>query len=1673
MRVKNTNQLLKQIGLLLLLTAGILTVNAQTNVVPDDVEFQALKALFDNTGGASWTTKTNWPTAGNWPATATAAQMATWYGVTVTNGDIIKVIVSNNNLTGTIPASLGNLTSLTQLFLLGNQLTGSIPAELGNLTNLTHLELYSNQLSGSIPASLGNLSKLTALYLSSNQLNGTIPSSLGSLNKLASLWLYNNKLSGSLPASFSGLVAMTQFYVFNNQLTGVLPDLTNWTNVTQIRVDDNQMTGVVPSVATCTKLNSFVGLDNQFTSLPASFLNLPLLIKVDFTNNALTSIPNFASQVNKANLTLKLANNYLDYSQLEPLIGAGILSLTYSPQKNIHDVTTQSLNLGSDLIFTARPKGAATSNLKWEKLNGDGATWTDVSSSNADALTGITYRVATTTTAAEGKYRWSCTSTTATAFTLTSDPIEVKPPIRFTLDNLGFQYKYDCRRRMIAKRVPGADWVYMIYDSRDRLVLTQDGNQRMSNQWLFTKYDALNRPVMTGIYTHTGYVDQSTMSGLISTTNFAETFSATANHGYTTNVFPTTNLEILTVTYYDNYNFRILFGSDYGYVPSQLASVTGNGETYNQPGSENQNVIGQVTGTKVKTSNNDPYWIQSVMYYDDKYRVIQSVSDNFSGGIDVNTSLYDFPCKVLATKVTHQVNGLTWQNTVGVKVNGTNLNGTATGWGNSGASSLQQIPAGTDGWMETSITNFNSYKMVGLSDQDIDQNPNSIDYAFYEFSSTLYVYQNGVNKYTVPGALVVGDRLRIARENGNIIFYRNGVKVYPTGSTILPSTTALMVDVAFYANTTSIGHTRIKGALGPQQTIARTLEYDHAGRLLKTWHSVNGATPVLLTQNEYNELGQLTDKKLYSTDNGTTFKQSVDYRYNIRGWLTSVNNSQLSNDGIINTDSNNDGTDLFGMNLSYNDVVTGMNNTPQFNGNISAMKWSNNLALGTVKDVGYNYAYDTLNRLKCANYLTNPGTWTTNNNFAEKGFYYDLNGNILKLTRTNDSGATMDQLTYTYNTTHGGNRLKAVSDAGDISNGFVDGNILGDDYTYDVNGNMTADKNKGITSITYNHLNLPLQVTKSTGDYIKYVYDATGHKLSQQVYTAANVLKKKTDYLGEFLYQNDSLYFINHEEGRVVMKPLSAGEAGVRPEYQYHLKDHLGNVRLTFTTQPAIDQPVATFETVNAANEQSKFMRMDDARVINSALFDHTNNGVTSYSERLSGSANEKTGIARSISVMPGDVINLEVYAKYVDASNSNNTIGLTQLLAQIAAGTASAGTIIDGANYATSGYTLFPYTGLAGEGSSTGTGPKAYLNYLVFDRNFMFVTGGYVQVSTTAKEDGTNVPHEHLTTQVTITQPGYVYAYLSNENPTPVEVYFDDFKVTQTKSPVVQQEDFYPFGLKFNSYVRESSVPNTSKLFQGQEHIDDLGLNCDSFKWRNHQPDIGRFFNVDPLAEKYYYNSPYAFSENKVTSHIELEGLEAVTIKFQTFKTDSRRGGFFAEKFDLNDKKIGTLKLKIDLKTGAVTWKESHNILIDKKNVVVTRGEDGRINVQVNYKYATGPNMKANSKASIGVNVWLNSDNSKLGVDTQMKTNYAGHQTMTSVSADDANPYIVAAQGAKHPLPFTSSSSSSKSSAVFDTFVFDDKTMYLKSVSLKGEIPRSAGQNVKDFENKPLHVDP
>ena len=97
--------------------------------------------------------------------------------------------------------------------------------------------------------------------------------------------------------------------------------------------------------------------------------------------------------------------------------------------------------------------------------------------------------------------------------------------------------------------------------------------------------------------------------------------------------------------------------------------------------------------------------------------------------------------------------------------------------------------------------------------------------------------------------------------------------------------------------------------------------YDHAGRLLRGYHEIYeggvGKGEVLLAENQYNELGELTEKNLHVEDGVP--HQSIDYRYNIRGWLESINNAQFGID-----DRNDDTNDLFGMELFYNHSLNGV-----------------------------------------------------------------------------------------------------------------------------------------------------------------------------------------------------------------------------------------------------------------------------------------------------------------------------------------------------------------------------------------------------------------------------------------------------------------------------------------------------------------------------------------------------------------------------------------------------------------------------------------------------------------------------------------------------------------------------------------------------------------------------
>ena len=319
------------------------------------------------------------------------------------------------------------------------------------------------------------------------------------------------------------------------------------------------------------------------------------------------------------------------------------------------------------------------------------------------------------------------------------------------------------------------------------------------------------------------------------------------------------------------------------------------------------------------------------------------------------------------------------------------------------------------------------------------------------------------------------------------------------------------------------------------RTEVYTYSYDHADRLLKVEHTLGG-TKITLADYAYDNLGRLQSKSLHGSATN-----KLTYAYNVRGWLTGISGSK------------------FTQNLYYNNG----NGTAKYNGSISSMTWK----AGNESTIrGYKFTYDGLSRLMNATYGETAGINTNTNRFSENVTGYDKNGNIKTLQRYGQTAASsyglIDNLTFTL----AGNQLSRVDDAAAASayNGgfeFKDGVKQANEYTYDSNGNLTKDLNKGISNISYNCLNLPSAVTFSDGSTIAYTYGADGTKL-KTVHKIGSTTTT-TDYCGNVIYENGVQKLLLTEEGYVT---LSDGK------YHYYLKDHQGNNRVVINQSGTVEE---------------------------------------------------------------------------------------------------------------------------------------------------------------------------------------------------------------------------------------------------------------------------------------------------------------------------------------------------------------------------------------------------------------------------------------------------------------------------------------------------------------------
>lgn len=197
MAQKESVRFIMSVAVLLLLTSGVSlvveTAHAQTGICHGVTEIsmmecEALVSLYQNTNEAGWTQRTNWMLSDN---------PCEWYGVTCQQGHVTILALSNNNL------------------------SGSIPAEIGELRWLQVLDLAENNLSGSLPIELSNLSLLRWLYLNDNPLTGTLPVSFMNMDSLETLWLYNSQVCQPAHASLQGWLGSLSDHQPSKQLCPV------------------------------------------------------------------------------------------------------------------------------------------------------------------------------------------------------------------------------------------------------------------------------------------------------------------------------------------------------------------------------------------------------------------------------------------------------------------------------------------------------------------------------------------------------------------------------------------------------------------------------------------------------------------------------------------------------------------------------------------------------------------------------------------------------------------------------------------------------------------------------------------------------------------------------------------------------------------------------------------------------------------------------------------------------------------------------------------------------------------------------------------------------------------------------------------------------------------------------------------------------------------------------------------------------------------------------------------------------------------------------------------------------------------------------------------------------------------------------------------------------------
>lgn len=1022
-----------------------------------------------------------------------------------------------------------------------------------------------------------------------------------------------------------------------------------------------------------------------------------------------------------------------------------------------------------------------------------------------------------------GRLRYTITPK-AVANMLTAGNWDVSPMV----SGLCFYQEYDKRGRVIKKHAADGGEVWMVYDNRDRLVLTQDENQRnrinlpsaKPNQWSFALYDEHDRSIATGLIDDASTLAQMQVfvDGLAPSVQDVTMFTGTwetiqaynpvagKDNSGTYYCQSCTGSYTNSITYYDTYNVDAKpFISGVAFAPTNTAV---------EPFKKTNRVNGMAVGGKIRVLDDnydnqdetDDAFLLSTTYYDERTRVIQSHSENIKGGTDYASMQYDYPGKVLSTNSVHRMPANDFDNFSTITKNEYDL--------------LQRPVKLSKAYFKNNPDDLNVHTYKKLSEYRYDElgrlktkkigadpaNPitpiETLDYS-YNMQGML----TGVNKdYALAGA--EGGALQFvpqfSRRFGYYLGYDNADNKFAAAQ--------------YNGNITGV----IWRSQGDNKPRKYNYEYDNVDRFIAA---------------------NFTQKESPSEANTLWTAAKVDLTAYVGGYDANGNIQSMTQKGIV----------------------------PSLQGGIR------------LDDLVYEY-YPNSSKLKNikdnanTTYSGKQGDFKYYASSNSQQYNYDFNGN-LKYDK-NKSIATTD-----------------------IAN---------------------AEPGAGIIS---NFLDLPERITIWKKSRTEYLYDAAGNKLSKRVVSLTTpALDTKTTYfIGSFVYEtttppptvggpetNPALQYILHEEGKLrIIEPVAAwsppsgmvnrlditgnielinsGNIHKWGVWDYYLKDNLSNTRMVLTEEKHVQEVLCSMESnppVRENEEDATFgaNEMTTTRDNRPQAWPSGDPNNVRAAKLLYNTASQKGGVGPSVifKVMAGDKIFAKADYFYqqpaTGGSNNNNIINniVTGILGTfVGAGgvTSNVKDNITSTYLSSNGGPINTFL-TTGQPPVTNTAtPKAYLNYIFFDEQFNYVGGidGSGARPINSIVAGTSISTSISTNgNITVPKNGYVYVYLSNES-TNISVYFDNFSVKHTRGTIIEDNAYYPYGLKIQGISAKAALkPQAKEGYQGDytEHDEESGY--DEFELRSYDAQIGRWIQVDPKDE---FTSGYVGMGTNPVNNIDKDG--------------------------------------------------------------------------------------------------------------------------------------------------------------------------------------------------------